>query len=165
MTSEIEAAVGRVAEVVMFENWLRFYFISEEDDKLFIRLPEKSLEQLKRRYKAFYDLAEMLNNEEIDHQRSLNAVCMFVSGGFDGRPLPEHVVAGVFDSPKFQVELQLFSNWVQNHEEKLDERFMEFSEWQKGYALWKDSDEVRKYAQQLTEGMTFVSSDTSETVQ
>jgi len=165
MTPEIEAAVGRVAEVVMFENWLRFYFISEEDDKLFIRLPEKALEQLKQRYKAFYDLAVMLNNEEIDHQRSLKAVCMFVSGGFDGRPLPDHVVAGVFDSPKFQVELQLFSNWVQNHEEKLDERFMEFSEWQKAFALWKDTDEVRKYAKQLTEGMTFVSSDTSETVQ
>jgi hypothetical protein len=107
MTAEVEAAVGRVAEVIMFENWLRFYFITEEDDKLFIRLPEKSLEQIQQRYKSHYDLAVMLNNEEIDHQHSLKAVCLHVAGNFDGRPLSEHVVAGVFDSPKFQLELQL----------------------------------------------------------
>jgi len=165
MTAEVEAAVGRVAEVIMFENWLRFYFITEEDDKLFIRLPEKSMEQIQQRYRNYYDLAAMLNNEEIDHQHSLKAVCMFISGGFDGRPLPESVVAGVFDSPKFQMELQLFSNWVQNHEEKLDERFMEFSEWQKAFALWKDTDEVKNYTKRLAESMAFAPSDAPKTVQ
>lgn len=165
MKAEIEAAVGRVAEVVMFENWLRFYFISEEDGRLLIRLPEKAMEQLKQRYKNFYDLAEMLNNEEIDHQHSLKAVCMFVSGGFDGRPLPDAVVSGVFDSPQFQLELQLFSNWVQNHEEKLDERFMEFSEWRKAFALWKETDEVKTYTKRLNESMTLAVTDASKTMQ
>jgi hypothetical protein len=165
MAAEVEAAVGRVAEVIMFENWLRFYFIAEEDEKLFIRLPEKSMEQIQQRYRSYSDLAAMLNNEEIDHQHSLKAVCMFISGDFDGRPLPDYVVAGVFDSPKFQLELQLFSNWVQNHEEKLDERFMEFSEWQKAFALWKDTDEVKDYAKRLAESMVFAPSDDPKTVQ
>ncbi len=165
MTAEIEAAASRVAEVVMFENWLRFYFIAEEDGALLLRLPEKAMEQIKQRYSAFYDLAELLNNEEIDHQRSLKAVCMHVSSGFGGRPLPDHVVAGVFDSPKFQLEVQLFSNWVQNHEERLDERFMEFSEWTKAFALWKESDEVKAYTQRLLASMPVSAANAPETVQ
>lgn len=165
MTSDLEAAVGRVAEVVMFENWLRFYFIAEEDDKLFIRLPEKAMEQIKQRYSTFYDLAEILNNEEIDHQRSLKAVSMFIAGGFDGRSLPDSVVAEVFDSPKFQLELQLFSNWVQNHEEKLDARFMEFSEWRTAFILWKETDEVQSYARRLIESMVLASTDAPKTMQ
>lgn len=165
MASEMEAAVRRVAEVVMFENWLRFYFISEEQDKLFIRLPEKAIEQIHQRYREFHELAVMLNNEEINHQHSLKSVCMFVSGGFDGRPLPDHVVAGVFDNPKFQVELQLFSNWVQQYEEKLDERFMEFSEWRKAFTRWKETDEVKTYARHLAESMAFSPADASETIQ
>jgi len=145
MTPEIEAAAGRVADVIMFENWLRFYFISEEGDTLFIRLPEKAMEQIRQRCQSYYDLAAMLNNEEIGHQRSLKAVCMFISGGGGGTLLPDAVLADVFDSPKFQLELQLFTHWLQSHEEKLDERFMEFFEWQKAFALWKDTDEVKNY--------------------
>jgi len=147
MTTEIEAAISRVAEVIMFENWLRFYFISEEDDKLLIRLPEKAMEQIRQRCRSYYNLAAMLNNEEVDHQRSLKAVSMFISGDFDGRPLPDAVLSGVFDSPKFQLELQLFTNWLQSHEEKLDEGPMEFSEWQTAFTLWKDTDEVKKLYQ------------------
>ena len=30
MNAEFDAAVNRITEVVMFENWLRFYFIHEE---------------------------------------------------------------------------------------------------------------------------------------
>ena len=145
MTAEIEAAAGQVADVIMFENWLRFYFISEEGDTLFIRLPEEAMEQIRQRCRAYSNLAAMLNNEEIDHQRSLKAVCAFISGGFGGVTLPDAVLSGVFDSTNFQLELQLFTYWLQNHEEKLDERFMEFDEWQKAFALWKDSDEVKGY--------------------
>jgi len=146
MTPETKAAVGRVADVIMFENWLRFYFISEEGDTLFIRLPEKAMEQIRQHCRAYYDLVAMLNNEEVDHQRSLKAVSTFISGGFDGVTLPDVILAGVFDSPEFQLELQLFAYWLQNHEEKLDERFMEFSEWQAAFALWKDTDEAKQYS-------------------
>ena len=165
MTPETKAAVSRIAEVVMFENWLRFYFIVEENDKLFVRLPEKAMEQLKSRYPSFYDLAEILNNTEVDHNASLKAVCLHVAGGFDGRPLPEALVAEVFDHPAFHLDLQLFSNWVQGHEELLDERFMEFSEWQKAFASWKETDEVKDHSKRLYESMALAKNDVSETIQ
>lgn len=154
----------KVAQVVMFENWLRFYFIVEEGDKLFMRLPEKAMEQIKNRYASYYDLAEILNNAEVDHQTSLKAVCLNASSGGDGAPLNEKDLADVFDSPNFQLELQLFGSWVQGHEEQLDQRFMEFSEWLKAYTLWKNTDEVRELSHKISQSLTFDRTD-SGTVQ
>ena len=150
MASEFDEAIMRITQVVMFENWLRFYFISEEESgKLFIRLPEKAMAQLMARYNAFHGLAERLNNKEIDHQTSINEVCLFVAASAGGRSLSERIISQVFDSSRFQTELQLFSAWVQAHEEKLDERFMEFSDWLTQYELWKQTDEVEAYRKNI----------------
>lgn len=149
MSAEFDAAVARIAEVVMFENWLRFYFIDEDGDKLFINLPEKALAQIEKRYGEFHDLADRLNGLTLDHQTSMNEVCLFVAADFGARGLPEDLPARVFDSQTFMLEMQLFSSWVQGHEEKLDEQFMEFGTWQKLYAEWRQSDEVQEYSKQL----------------
>lgn len=151
MVSSFDSAVKRIAEVVMFENWLRFYFIVEEDEKLVLRLPGKAMEQLKKRYPSLYDLAEMLNGKEVDHATSLKEVCLFVAGGCGGKPVPEGLAEKVFESSAFQLELQLFSYWVQGHEAQLDASFMEFAGWQREYEAWKQSDEVRDHIRKLTE--------------
>lgn len=163
MTSDMQQAVERIAEVVMFENWLRFYFIVEEDNKLLLRLPEKAMQRLNERYKTFYDLALHLNGREIDPKTSMQEVCLFVSGDFNGRPLPEYILTSVFDSPGFQAEIQLFSYWVQAHEEQLDAAFMEFSEWLEKYALWKKSEAVKNYSRGLAAGMNI--DESTETIQ
>ena len=166
MASEFDQAVERITQVVMFENWLRFYFIGEEEgDKLFIRLPEKAMEQLKARYGAFYGLAERLNNTEIDHQTSINEVCLFVASEIDGRSLSEQMISRVFDSSQFQAELQLFSAWVQAHEEKLDENFMEFNDWLKQYAVWRQTDEVEAQRKNIISHMARFVSDSPKTAQ
>lgn len=165
MIPDFTKAVDRIAEVVMFENWLRFYFIAEENDTLVLRLPEKAMEQLRKRYPGFYGLAEYLNNEEITHRSSMDAVCLFVAREMEGAVLPESVIGRVFDSPQFQVELQLFGSWVQSHEEQLDENFMEFSDWLSLFTAWKESDEVKQYAKRLAESMPLPASSTSTTTQ
>lgn len=165
MITGVASAINDIAEVVMFENWLRFYFIAEEDDKLVLRLPEKAMEQIKRRYAKFYDLADYLNNLEIDHSTSLKAVCMFVSGGSKDARLADDEIAKIFDNPAFHLELQIFSSWVQAHEEQLDRRFMEFSEWQKEYAAWKESEEVQDYISKLRQKMPLHGSNATETLQ
>ncbi len=42
---EFRDAVEAVLRVVIFENWLRFYFIvgKGEDERLFLEIPEKSM--------------------------------------------------------------------------------------------------------------------------
>ncbi|MDL2290550.1 hypothetical protein LJC09_00385 [Desulfovibrio sp. OttesenSCG-928-F20] len=166
MTSELKQAVTRIAEVIMFENWLRFYFIAEEEGgTLRLLLPEKAMLQIKERYADFHDLALHLNGHEIDAQTSMKEICLFVSGDFNGRPLPEYVLAQVFDNPDFQAEMQLFSYWVQVHEQQLDAAFMEFSVWREQYEQWKKSDSVKSYAKDLAVKFTLASTDAPETSQ
>lgn len=165
MSTNLQDNIDRIIEVVMFENWLRFYFIAEEGDTLSIRLPEKAMEQLKKRYGHLYGLADRLNNVAISHDTSMNEVCLFISGGFDGHPMPDHVIADVFASAAFQVEIELFNHWVQAHEAQLDASFLEFSEWQRLFAEWEKADEVREFRKTLAERQVLSRSDASETVQ
>ena len=166
MMYEFDAAVVRIAQVVMFENWLRFYFISEDEHgRLFIRLPEKAMNKVKKEYAAFYGLAERLNDTEIDHQTSLKEVCLFVASELNGQALSEEMIGRVFDSAVFQIELQLFSSWVQAHEEQLDSAFIEFKDWLKQYNLWKQSDEVENYRKKIAERIPQTMSSAPETIQ
>lgn len=149
MASEFDLAVERVIEVVMFENWLRFYFIEEEGERLFIKLPEKALEQIKKRYGTLHELADRLNNLDLDHQTSMNEVCLFVAADFSSRGLADDLPRRVFDSNFFMVEMQLFGSWVQSYEEKLDESFLDFGTWQKLFKEWRQSEEVLEYRKKL----------------
>lgn len=165
MSSNLQDNIDRIIEVVMFENWLRFYFIAEEGDTLSIRLPEKAQEQLKKRYGRLYGLADRLNNLPISHETSMNEVCLFISGGFDGHPLSDDVLSAVFASDAFQVEMQLFNSWVQAHEEQLDAAFLEFSEWRRLFAEWEKTAEVQEYRKNLAERQVLSGNNASETVQ
>lgn len=165
MNQDFHDAVSRMLEVVMFENWLRFYFIAEENDKLVIRLPKKSMEQLRARYASLYGLAEDLNGLEIDHQTSLRSVCMFVAKEIDGRAMSEDLIARVLDSPQFHIELQLFGSWVQAHEEQLDEHFLEFKSWREKFSAWEQTPEVRQYVKDLMEKMLLAQAEAPETTQ
>ena len=165
MSSSLKNAVERIMEVVMFENWLRFYFIAEEGDALFIRLPEKALEQLKTRYGRFYELADRLNNIPISHETSMKEVCLFIADGLDGPPLSEDVISRVFESAEFQIAMQLFGYWVQAHEEQLDASFLEFAEWRTLFSQWQESDEVQEYRKTLAERQLLSGSNVSDTLQ
>jgi hypothetical protein len=165
MPSEFDGAVERVIEVVMFENWLRFYFIEEEGDRLFIKLPEKSLEQIKKRYGTLHDLADRLNGKDLDHQTSMNEVCLFVANDFSARGLADDLPSRVFDSNAFMVEMQLFGSWVQTHEENLDETFLDFNSWQKMYHEWHGTDKVQEYRKKLIAENPIFSAANTETPQ
>ena len=164
MTSEFDEAVNRISQVVMFENWLRFYFIAEEDDKLFIRIPTQAMEKLHANYPKLVGLAERLNGEEIDHKTSMQAVVMFTATEMNGLVLPEPLIEQIFDSPRFHLDLQLFSSWVQSHEEQLDAGFMEFSTWQSMFEEWRKSDKVQEYAAEVA-GSLFRTVKTPDTTQ
>ncbi len=61
---EFRDAVEAVLRVVIFENWLRFYFIvgKGEDERLFLEIPEKSMNKIKNLYPQYLPLAEGLKN-------------------------------------------------------------------------------------------------------
>lgn len=165
MDADFDTAVNRVIEVVMFENWLRFYFLTEEDNKFVIRLPKKAMEQLESNYGTLFDLADRLNSREVDHKTSMAEVCLFVANDFSTKALPEELISRIFDSLHFQMELQLFSSWIQSHEEQLDQNFMDFAKWQKGYQEWRNTDEVQKYSKKLSSSIQTKPSNSFDTTQ
>ena len=133
---QFQNAVFQVLEAVMFENWLRFYFITEKPDApagpdgeapLFLAVPEKGMERIKELYPHLLPLAEDMNGREVDFETSRRAVCTFVLDNLDGKSLPKDMTSTIFESATFQVQMQLFNAWVQMHESQLDQGFLEFA--------------------------------------
>ena len=143
-------SVDKVLEVVMFENWLRFYFIApEEGEKLFIRIPEQGLARMKELYPHLCVLAENMNEKEVTFDSSRACVCDHVLLEVDGKSIPKNMSTMIFDSVTFQTELQLFNTFVQAHENQLDEQFLEFGAWRNFFSQWRQSDAVKKMALQM----------------
>jgi hypothetical protein len=154
MSAEFVSAINTVSEVLMFENWLRFYFIAEEGDKLFIRVPETAEKRIREEYPHLFGLLELMNNKEITYETSRDAVCSFVASDVDGSRMKAGTSEKVFDSSLFQFEMQLFNIWVQSHEEQLDKNFMDLRKWQELFAEWKRSDKVKEYVAELKDAST-----------
>lgn len=147
-----KTAVMDVAEVVIFENWLRYYFVAEEeDDKLSLQVPEEIMNEIKEKHEHLYPLAEELNNEELDYQRSQQAVCGYVARQFDGQKYNTGTVPRAFDSKDLKIELHLFGLWQEGHGERLDEERLSFEEFNDFFQKWKNTDEVQNYRKKLLE--------------
>lgn len=141
MPGEQEAfqkAVSEVLKVVIFENWLRFYFISEEDGgALKIELPEKSIQKISELYPDFAPLAQTLNGKPIDLETSRAAVLTYVLNNLDGKKLKKGDAQSILSSSTFQNGLLLFNTWVQAHENQLDQHFLDFGTWLKLFEEWR----------------------------
>lgn len=147
---EFQQAVRRILEIVMFENWLRFYFIVEdagaaksENDApapegiLRIELPERSLQKIKDLYPDMYPLAVSMNNKQVDFDISRRSVLTHILDNVDGRQIARGLAQTVFSSSAFQKDMQLFHAWVQIHEEQLDKGFLDFGTWRKLFFEWE----------------------------
>ncbi len=160
MSKQSEAfakAVETILEAVMFENWLRFYFISEpskQDEALYLSIPEQGMERIKELYPNLLPLAELVNGKELTFESSRAAICTYIITEIDGKVIAQNMSDTVFDSTTFQVELQLFNTWVQSHENQLDESFLEFGAWKNFFSQWRSSDAVKDFRLQLHAGIT-----------
>ncbi|GAB6177053.1 hypothetical protein JCM16814_19440 [Desulfobaculum senezii] len=162
MARKIDYAVADVAEVMKFENWLRFYFVEEEQgEALLIGIPEEILKDIEGRYPHLYELANRYDKSLIDYERSCTEVCSHVASVYDGEKYPPGLVEKSFDSKELKIEMYLFGLWMQGHEDELDKEYMSFGEWMTGYEEWKGTQEVQDYLSRLTD----VSAETGEAVQ
>ena len=160
---EFGNAVEQALEAVMFESWLRFYFIEElppdteatqpeapdGEERLAIAVPEKGMARIAELYPNLLPLAESMNGHEVDFETSRRAVCTFVLGHLDGKTMPRDMASVVFASSTFQVGLQLFHTWLQLHEAQLDEGFQEFGAWRSLFAQWRATPGARELAEKL----------------
>lgn len=155
---EFQKAVWQVLEAVMFENWLRFYFISEKleaqegpdgEPPLFLAVPEKGMERIGELYPHLYPLAYSMNGQELTFESSQRAICTFVLEHLDGKHMARDTAGTVFNSTTFQVQLQLFNAWVQMHEDQLDKGFVEFGAWRNLFSQWRETPGAAELAGKL----------------
>lgn len=148
-------AVRQILDVVIFENWIRFYFITEDDKSedengnLRIEIPEKSMEKIKELYPDFFLLAEGMNHHNVDFNTSMRAVLTYVLDNLDNKKMPRDMAQTVFSSATFQIRLQLFNVWVQSHEEQLDSHFLDFNTWRKLFEKWSEEPPAKKLAETI----------------
>lgn len=152
MSNSFNQAIERITEIVMFENWLRFYFIAEGNgDDLVIRIPDQGMKKIESLYPHLAGLADRLNHGVITHDSSLREICLFVASSVDGATVNEATTQQVFASGEFQMAVQLFSTWVQAHEEQLDETFTDFGSWKKMFGEWQNSPQIQEYIASVKE--------------
>ena len=161
MSTSFEKTVARVIEVVMFENWLRFYFIADgEGDDLMMRIPEQAMKKIATLYPELADLAERLNNDIITHDSSMREVCLFVASAIKSS---DEVLQRTFSSNEFQMEAQLFNSWLQAHEAQLDAGFADFGTWCAMFKEWKQTPKVQEYVASVQDKLQRTATDgTSE---
>lgn len=156
--SQFQSAVASVLESVMFENWLRFYFISEKPEAasaegeapLFMAVPVKGMERISELYPHLLPLADEMNGKEVTFETSQRAICNHVMSHVDGKLIARDSAAMIFNSSTFQVQMQLFNTWVQMHEDQLDRGFTEFGAWRKLFDEWRQSPGARELAEKIT---------------
>ncbi len=151
--------VKLILEVVMFENWMRFYFIKEEETKsedgkedlvsLKMELPEKTLEKIKELYPDLYPLAKEINGRNIDFETSRTAVLAYIMEALDGTKMPKGEAQRALSSATFQMDLQLFHTWLQMHEAQLDQGFAPFDVWRDMFSKWKESPAALELAENI----------------
>ena len=96
-------AVAAMLNSVMFENWLRFYFLREDEVSegkyvLSIAIPEKALDRIRERFFEFYPMAEELNGRELTLDVSRSAVCNFIRDTYEGDLIPQGSLSAYFDT-------------------------------------------------------------------
>lgn len=137
----VDAALG----AVMFENWLRFYFIRETGGQPTLQVPESGMRLIAERYPDFLSLAEMVNGRKVEFDTSRRAVCQFAIEAIDrlaaenGSETDGDPAGAVFESHDFQTRLQRFNTWLSGSQGRLDERFLEFGRWRDMFAVWEAS--------------------------
>ncbi|WP_319764283.1 hypothetical protein [Maridesulfovibrio sp.] len=144
-----DKAVEDITEVFMFDHWTRFYFIFEEDKKLMVKVPEEVCNQVDKEFPGLKGLLDLMNNDEIDQQRSMKIVCSYIGSRFDGSKYSDKIVPKVFDSKAFKMEMYLFNLWIKGHESYLESEVMSFADWKDLYAGWREQDEVKNYVERL----------------
>lgn len=145
-------AVADIAEVFMFEHWLRHYFVVEKDGKLFLEVSQDDLKDIYEKEEHLAPLLDMLNHGELSYEKCQASVCSFVGARYDGSKYGPGVITGALDSKSFKIEMYVFSVWLKGHEQYLDERRMPFAEWREMYAGWNAMDQVKEYRKKLLAG-------------
>ncbi len=128
-----------IAKIFRFEFWLRFYFVQEVDGALRLVLSEEEMKKLAK-YSPWDELAEDLLEKDLTPELCQTNLSTFLNRHYDGKQFVAGMVAKVLDSKELGQTQQMFTIWIQAHEQALEQKIWDFDHWEESFALWKKSD-------------------------
>ena len=141
-------AISKIIEAVMFENWLRFYFITPMQDEngtddntehLFLTLPDKAFKKIEELYPDLLPIVSFMNKKELSFELSQQTICTYIVENIDGNIIPRDTAQSIMNSMAFQTELDLFNTWLSLHQDQLEQGFSDFSAWRDMFSEWEKS--------------------------
>ena len=137
-------AIRDLSRVFQFELWLRFYFIHEDEGRLFLNMDDEMLQKLEEKYGHLAALARTLSEKEITPESCRQAIGEHIMHQFDGVKYDVGFVPRIMDHAVLKGEIQLFNTWAGLHEEQLDRKVLDFDKWIEIYDEWKASEGAQK---------------------
>jgi hypothetical protein len=150
MKSDFKQALKDITDICKFEHWIRFYYLQQNDDQLYVDIPEEAIEFLKKEYSTLSQLAEKMNHIAITPEVSQQILGEFIGKSLDGAVHDSQMVHSVLGSKSFETEITLFHMWVDAHEDQLDDHVIDFKEWMKLFEAWKRTEKGQNMIQSLT---------------
>jgi len=150
----VKSAVRDALEIFQFDQWIRFYFIKQKGEELWIEIPKEIIAELEEKDSHLHNYADMVNEAATNYTRSQENVCSYIASRLDGQKYEQTVLPQVFDNATFKVEMYMFNVWLKMHESHLDEEYMNFEGWMEMYEGWNSMDEVQEYRTKLVDSGT-----------
>ena len=134
MKNNLSPECALLRDLLLFEQWLRFYFITEEGEALVLHVPENVALRVRENASDLADLMDDLTDRQLEAADALAVVFAAAAEMLgEGGPAPE----ALFSDPALQTELGLFRGWVQEHERELDEKLYGFRAWLQRFDDWQ----------------------------
>ncbi len=135
MKNPLSPELTALRDIFMFEQWLRFYFIVEEEERLTVRVPEAVAGRIRTDYPDLADMMDDMSGRELNAEESLEIVFAAAEEALGPDASPREL----FGNPALDRELALFQEWVAGHEKALDERLFSFKSWRARFEEWKEA--------------------------
>lgn len=138
-----------VAKVFHFEFWLRYYFIEERENELFIVITDEQIERMRKLFPNFVELAERMQGVALTPELSQMRVVEFLQLHYEGNRFPPNSISKILDSKDFSIEMYLFDMWLNVHEAQLSQKIYGFDQWMHFFEEWKQSPKAQQLMQSL----------------
>jgi hypothetical protein len=145
----VAKAAEDIFRVLMAEHWARFYFAVEQDDVVYLEVPDQELAVLRAESPDLAAFISSINGQPIEMESSRRAVGEFVFRALEGGDAPAGTVAKAFDSKELALLMQLFAVWMSGHEAQFDQETMSFSDWYSLFGAWRKDPAVQRFGASL----------------
>jgi hypothetical protein len=162
MANDFKQNLKDISDICKFEFWLRFYFLQEDNNTLYIQIPHDIIEHIQKEYPFLSGLALKLNQESLTPEKSQSTILQYIEKTMDHTKDDTTSIFGILNSRSFETEMQVYHMWVEAHSDQLESQVFDFKEWMQLFEAWKRTEKGQYLINQLNNPMAGTETDTTQ---